>query len=368
MRLIPTKSMKPGMKLAKTIYNDHGRVLLSEGVPVTARMISRLQQLHVTFVYIEDSRTKDIHVPNMISDKVRKKAITTITDTFKQLEKEDTISKWFVMDQSSKKLKNLINHLLSDMKSNDEVSSLLTDVYVHDNYVFTHSLNVTLYALSIGLKLGLSQNDLEILGLGGILHDIGKMQIPAEILFKPGKLSSEEYTEMKKHTTYGYDILRNMHTIPLLVAHCAYQHHERLNGSGYPRGVKAPDIHLFGKILAVADVFDAVTSHRIYRSAMLPHEGLEILYAGSDTLFEPSIIEAFRKSVAIYPFGLTVTLNDGRKGLVVGQNKDLTERPIIRIIEEEGTEIEEPYDINLKDYLDVGIVDCDIKNHMSAVS
>jgi HD-GYP domain-containing protein (c-di-GMP phosphodiesterase class II) len=229
-------------------------------------------------------------------------------------------------------------------------------------------LNVTLYALSIGLKLGLPQKDLEILGLGGILHDIGKMLIPSEILFKPGKLTSEEFTEMKKHTTYGYDILRNMHTIPLLVAHCAFQHHERLNGSGYPRGVKNEDIHLFGKILAVADVFDAVTSHRIYRSAMLPHEGLEILYAGSESLYEPVIIEAFRKSVAIYPFGLTVTLNDGRKGLVVGQNKDITERPIIRIIEAGGAELDSPYDINLKDHLAVSIVDCDNQGSMSAVS
>lgn len=368
MRLLPTKLLKPGMKLAKTIYNNKGRPLLSEGIPVTARMISRLQQLNVTYTYIEDSRTKDIHVPTLISDKGRKEAITTITDTFKQLESEKKLSKWFVMDQSSKKLKTLIQQLLTEMKSNEEVSTVLSDVYVHDNYVFTHSLNVTLYALSIGMKLGLSQKELEILGLGGILHDVGKMQVPPEILFKPGKLTSEEFSEMKKHATYGYDILRNMHTIPLLVAHCAFQHHERLNGSGYPRGIKKDDIHLFGKILAVADVFDAVTSHRIYRSAMLPHEGLELLYAGSDTLYEPLIIEAFRKSVAIYPFGLAVTLNDGRKGLVVGQNKNLTERPIIRIIEEEGIEIETTYDVNLRDHLAISIVDCESQDGMSAVS
>lgn len=368
MRLLPTRSMKPGMVLARSIYNDSGRVLLSEGISVTSRMISRLQQLNVTYVYIEDSRTNGIEVPTMISDKVRKEAVKTITDTFKSVEHERALSKWFVMDKSSKTLKSLIQHLLIDMKSNDEVSALLTDVYVHDNYVFTHSLNVTLYALSIGLKLGLSQKDLETLGLGGILHDIGKMLVPNDILFKPGKLSSDEFAEMKRHATYGYDILRNMQSIPLMVAHCAFQHHERLNGSGYPRGIKTDDIHLFGKILAVADVFDAVTSHRIYRSAMLPHEGLEILYAGSGTLYEPAIIEAFRKSVAIYPYGLMITLNDGRKGLVVGQNKDLTERPVIRIVEEEGEDLENPYDLNLKDHLDLAIVDCDRQDNIAAVS
>jgi putative nucleotidyltransferase with HDIG domain len=309
-----------------------------------------------------------MEVPTMISDKIRKKAIKTITDTFKSMENEKKLSKWFVAEQSSKELKGLIHHLLNDMKTNEEVAALLTDVYVHDNYVFTHSLNVTLYSLSIGLKLGLSQKDLEILGLGGILHDIGKILVPNEILFKPGKLSSDEFSEMKRHATYGYDILRKMQSIPLLVAHCAFQHHERLNGSGYPRGIKTEDIHLFGKILAVADVFDAVTSHRIYRSAMLPHEGLEILYAGSGTLYEPAIIEAFRKSVAIYPFGLMVTLSDGSKGIVVGQNKDLTERPIIRVVEAEGKELEKPFDINLKDYLSLAIVDCDKQDNVAAVS
>lgn len=368
MRLLPTKSMKPGMVLARSIYNDSGRVLLSEGISVTSRMISRLQQLNVTYVYIEDARTSGMEVPTIISDKTRKEAVKTITDTFKSVEHEKELSKWFVMDKSSKSIKSLIQNLLTDMKSNEEVSALLTDVYVHDNYVFTHSLNVTLYALSIGLKLGLPQKDLETLGLGGILHDIGKMLIPNEILFKPGKLTSDEFAEMKRHATYGYDILRNMQTIPLMVAHCAFQHHERLNGSGYPRGIKSHDIHLFGKILAVADVFDAVTSHRIYRSAMLPHEGLEILYAGSGSLYEPEIIEAFRKSVAIYPYGLMVTLNDGRKGLVVGQNKDLTERPVIRVVEEEGEELETPYDINLKDHLNLAIVDCDSLEKIAAVS
>ncbi|CAG9621076.1 HD-GYP domain-containing protein [Sutcliffiella rhizosphaerae] len=368
MRLLPTNKMKPGMVLAKSIFNDTGRVLLSEGVSVTSNMIARLLQLNVTYVYIKDSRIDGMEIPTIISDKVRKEAIKTITSTFQAIENEKEISKRFVIDKSSKNLKALIEKLLSDMKSNEEISTLLTDVYVHDNYVFTHSLNVTLYSLSIGLKLGLSRKDLEILGLGGILHDIGKMLVPNEILFKPGKLSSEEFKEMKMHATYGFDILRNMQTIPLLVAHCAYQHHERLNGSGYPRGIKSNDIHLFGKILAVADVFDAVTSHRVYRSAMLPHEGLEVLYSGSGTLYEPVIIEAFRKSVALYPYGLMVTLNDGRKGFVVGQNKELTERPIIRIVEQEGEELENTYDINLKDHLNIAIVDCDCQTNVAAVS
>lgn len=367
MRLLPTKSIKPGMKLAKSIYNDKGRILLSSGIPITKRMISTLENLHVTYVYIEDSRTSDIHTPSMISEPVRKEAMETIVSTFNEM-KDLTLSKKFMLDQSSKKFRELIQNIITDMKNNEEVASLLTDIYIHDNYVFTHSLNVTVYALSIGLKLGLSSKELETLGLGGIMHDIGKMLIPKEILHKPGKLTSEEFKMMKSHTTKGYDLLRNMHTIPMLVAHCAFQHHERLNGSGYPRGLKKDDIHLFGKILAVADVFDACTSHRVYRNAMLPHEGLEILYSGSDSLFDREIIEAFRKSVAIYPNGLTLELSDGSKGIVVGQNKDMTERPIVRIIEKDGDRLDTPFDVNLKNILSITIINCDLEDQQEAVS
>ena len=119
-----------------------------------------------------------------------------------------------------------------------------------------------------------------MIGLGSMLHDIGKIAVSKEILLKPGKLTEEEFQVIKTHTTEGFEMLRNSYSVPLLVAHCAFQHHERLDGSGYPRGIKSKDIHDYAKVIAVADVFDAVTSNRVYRSAMLPHEGLEMLYAG----------------------------------------------------------------------------------------
>jgi putative nucleotidyltransferase with HDIG domain len=236
---------------------------------------------------------------------------------------------------------------------------LLADVYAYDHYIFTHSLNVTMYTLAIGMKLNLPEKDLEILGLGAILHDVGKMKIPEQILLKPDRLSQEEYEEIKKHAEEGFQILRKIPTVSLVVAHCAYQHHERLDGSGYPRGIKDKEIHFFGKIIAVADVFDAVTSNRVYRKALLPHEGLEILYSGSGTLFDQKIIEAFRQAVAVYPSGITVELNDGRKGIVSQQNVGLSDRPIIRILEEKGIEVNCPYELDLKNELDILITACD---------
>ncbi|MFD2444506.1 HD-GYP domain-containing protein [Bacillus sp. CGMCC 1.16607] len=359
MRLVATNTVKSGTILGKPIYNEKGQILLNEGVELAELVITRLLYLGIDYIYIKDKMTDDIIVNDSISEKVRKEALTTIELTFKELYTSPKKSQTFIMEKSSKKFTNLIRDLLTELKNNPNLLNLLSDVFTYDNYIFTHSLNVTMYTLAIGLELKLPQKDLEILGLGAILHDVGKMKIPEPILFKNGRLTEEEYEEVKKHAEAGFKMLKTVQTLPLLVAHCAYQHHERMNGSGYPRGITGNDIHLYGKIIAVADVFDAVTSNRVYRNAMLPHEGLEILYAGSDILFEPKIIEAFRKSVVIYPNGLTVELNDGRKGVVSAQNFGLSERPIVRILEEKGHHVPEPYELDLKIELSLIITNCD---------
>jgi HD-GYP domain-containing protein (c-di-GMP phosphodiesterase class II) len=184
------------------------------------------------------------------------------------------------------------------------------------------------------------------------------MDIPLDILLKPGKLTQEEYEIIKQHAEVGFQMLRKVQTMPLLVAHCAYQHHERLNGSGYPRGITGDNIHLYGKIIAVADVFDAITSNRVYRQAMLPHEALEILYSGIDTLYDKEIVQAFKKSIVLYPTGLGVTLSSGEKGIVCRQNKGLNERPIIRVLEKNGEDVI-PYELDLKINLATLITSCE---------
>ena len=166
---------------------------------------------------------------------------------------------------------------------------------------------------------------------------------------KPDKLTEEEFAEIKKHTESGFMILKEVKTIPLVVAHCAYPHHERLDGTGYPRGLKDDEIQYFAKIIAVADVFDAITSNRVYRNAMLPHEVLEILYAGCGRLFDLKIVEAFRSAVAIYPVGVTGELSNRTLGTVKKQNMGLGDRPIIEIMEEDGKSLDEPYQIDLSE-------------------
>ncbi|WP_064092877.1 HD-GYP domain-containing protein [Rossellomorea aquimaris] len=359
MRLISTRALRPEMVLATTVYNEKGQALIHDGVPVTERMISRLQELHIQYVYIEDALSSGIQVKETVSNKVRQEAVANIEKAFNQLSVAKVPQNVLMIEDGAKQLKQVIDVVLKEIKTNHDLLMILTDVFTYDSYIFHHSFNVTLYTLSIGLELNLSTKQLEQLGVGAILHDVGKMLIPEDILLKPGKLTEEEFAEIKKHSQHGYDILRQLHTVSLTVAHCAYQHHERLDGSGYPRGLRGEDIHPFAKIIAVADVFDAMTSNRVYRKAMLPHQALEVLYAGAGSLFDTNVIEAFRRSVAIYPIGMVVELNDGKKGIVTEQNKGLTDRPIIRIIEEQGQEVHSPYEMNLSKELDMVIAGFD---------
>lgn len=358
MRLVATSSVEAGMILAKAIYNEKGQILLNEDVVLKKGIIERLQALGISYIFIKDKETEDINYNGTLSDSLRREAVQTINSTFQEIQKGPNATSSIVIEKASKRFSELIRNLISELNEKKELLTLLSDAYSYDHYIFTHSLNVTLYSLAIGMELKLTQKELEILGMGAIFHDIGKLKVPLDVLLKPGRLTEEEYVVIKQHAEDGFQILRKVQTIPLLIAHCAYQHHERLNGSGYPRGISSDEIHYFGKIIAVADVFDAVTSNRVYRKAMLPHEGLEVLYSGSGRLFEQKIIEAFRSSVAIYPVGITVKLNDGRKGVVCKQNTGFGYRPIVRVTECDGEKVE-PYEVNLKTELNVTIIDCD---------
>ena len=359
MRIVQTTYLPSGAILGKAIMDMKGRTLLNKGVQITDWHIKRLQKYNIPYVYIEDLETSHIIPEDIIPDRLRREAIVTIKETFEHMKDEIHQSKSMVIENSALTMSKLVDQLTEELKGHQDLFHIISDIYTFDNYVFNHSLNVALYSLAIGLELRLKPDVLKTLGLGSILHDVGKMTVPEEILFKPGKLLEEEFQIIKRHSEEGFNILRQVHNLSLLVAHCAYQHHERLDGSGYPRGLKNNEILYMAKIIAVADVFDAVTSNRVYRDAMLPSEALELLYAGAGSKFDIEIVDAFKKSVAIYPVGITVELNDGRKGIVSRQNQGYSDRPVIEVYERNGERLPFRYEVDLKAQFDITIIKCD---------
>ncbi|WP_078594576.1 HD-GYP domain-containing protein [Evansella clarkii] len=358
MRLRSINALKDNDCLAKAIYNENGQVLLHKGVVLTKGMIEKMKAKGITFVYIEDALTDDLYIKEGVSEKTRQESIHTIQSNFRTISEEIVLGKSIDMDKLEPSFSSVVKNILSDIRENKEAISMLSDAFSYDTYIFRHSLNVTIYSLALGKKYGLSEKQLEELGMGAILHDIGKIAIPEKILNKKETLTDDEFKLIQEHPEIGFDLLRKSHTISLLAAHCAYQHHERIDGSGYPRGLKGKDIHLYAKLIGVADVFEAVTGNRVYRNAKLPHETLELLYSGVNTLFDKDIVEAFAKTIAIYPVGLEVTLSDGRTGVVAKQNGDFTSRPVIRVTKEKGKEVA-PYEVDLMKTLNVTISSCE---------
>jgi putative nucleotidyltransferase with HDIG domain len=351
MRLVKINSCQPGMKLGKSIYNERGKVLLTQGSELTERFLVKLKKFHIATIYIEDHTSEGIDIEESIPDIIRLEAMETITEGFKTLyelnAKRSNLQGMIKSGRAMRSFQKVFRDIYSCLNENQSALNLLATTKIHENYVYNHCLNVSIYACQLAIENGLPLKNIEEIGLGAMLHDIGKIYVPPEILNKPGKLSTVEYEQVQKHCEMGFETLRKIHEIPATVAHCALQHHERIDGLGYPRGLKDDEIHKYAKIISVVDVFDALTNPRAYRPPMLPHQGIEILYAGSGTQFDSKQIHLFKNSIALYPPGLTVRLNDGRTGIVSKYNFQSVGRPEIRIIKNEEQIDITPYEIDL---------------------
>ncbi|UPM53903.1 HD-GYP domain-containing protein [Gottfriedia acidiceleris] len=359
MRVVEASTLVPGTILRKPLYNEHGKMIVSANIPLTEEMINRIHKLAIHFVLVHVQSSEQLMEKTIISNELRTEITKTIEDAFVKLISEDVYLRGLSLEKNSSRLKEIIKSLQKELWQQKDVLSLLIDVLQYDEDLFTHSLHVAMYSLGIGTALDLSKNQLNLLGLGALLHDVGKMFIPKKILNKRDRLTEDEYEFMKQHTIAGYEIIRQVPSIHPIVADCALQHHEKINGSGYPKGLFGEEMHLFSKIIGIADFFDAVTSNRVYRQAMLPNEGLTLLMNGIDKLYDAKLISIFSDLLTVYPTGLHVKLSDGRQGIVISQNDASTDRPVVLIIEENEIKLSNPYEVNLYNELKLEIIECD---------
>lgn len=357
MRLLPIGKCRPGMKLAKKIFSQEGIVLLGENMELTERLISRLDQCGIQYVYVADSKTDDIVPPSLIREETMQLALKEIRTNFREMMDRPKRKKGVTFPYIAEPFKNMMSMIIDDLSCHKDAMIMLMDMSSIDHYLFQHSLNVCVYTTLLGMSNGYSKDELTTLGMGALLHDIGKTQIATDVLRKPGSLSKEEFEIMKQHARIGYELLKDEPNLPLLVAHCAFQHHERIDGSGYPRGIKGDEIHDYAKWIGLIDSYDAMTTNRVYSAPMLPHHAIERLYAGTGTLYEQGMLQLFRDKVAIYPIGITVKLNTGESGIVADLNHSYPHRPIVRILyNEAGEELKLPYEVDLSKQLTMMIV------------
>lgn len=343
------------MRLGRPIFNEEGKVLLGAEMTLTDQLIRRLKQHGISHLYIADPRTDDLVIPELITQETRQQSMAQIRTNFLRLMGE--ASRKANPGLLAKEFKDVLSMIMSDLGSNKDAMIMLMDLHVADHYLYQHSLNVCIYACMLGMHAGYDREYLTMLGLGALLHDIGKTKIPLDILNKKDRLTQLEWETVKTHAELGFQILKDEPNIPLLSAHCALQHHERLDGSGYPRGLRGDEIHEMAQWIGLIDSYDAMTTRRVYRPVLLPHEALEVLFTGAGTLYNLSMVEMFRDKVAAYPLGTPVRINTGESGVVVDINSSSPMRPVIRLLENErGEPLSQPYEVDLTKQLSIMIV------------
>ncbi|QZY56029.1 HD-GYP domain-containing protein [Crassaminicella profunda] len=314
--------LKPGMILAKTINGSDGQVLLNAGVILKESYIEKLRQIGISSLYIDTKETSDIVIEDVICEQNRFEAKNIIRETMKDVYMGRSIQ--------TKEVFEAVSNILDDLLGNKDIMLNLSDIKAVDDYTFAHSVNVCVLSLITGITMGYNRDKLEKLGIGAVLHDIGKIAIPPDILNKPGKLTDIEYKIIQEHPRLGYDIVKEHATISSLSAMVILTHHERHDGKGYPLGKKGKEIFEFSRIVAVADVYDALTSDRVYKKKVLPHEAIEYLRAMGDLQFDSEIVNNFAAHVAPYPVGTIVKLSTGVQGIVVAVDKNHLNKPKVR--------------------------------------
>jgi putative nucleotidyltransferase with HDIG domain len=230
------------------------------------------------------------------------------------------------------RVRQVVNRMTESILRNPDAMTWLTHLKKKHEYTATHSLRVCVLSLVFGRHLGYDRERLNILGIGALLHDIGKLKVSNEILDKPGRLTAEEYEVMKSHVPEGLKLLENENGIPAVALEVVGRHHERYNGKGYIAGLTGDTIGEFGLISALADTYDAMTSDRSYHPGRTPVDALKTIYDGRENTFHPWLAEQFIQCMGIYPIGSVVELSTGGVGVVISANRQRRLRPRVALV------------------------------------
>lgn len=339
MRLEFLKNIKGEEILAKDIIDGNGEVLLRAGVKICSDLASRLMRYGFFMIYVEDERFSEISKFKDLTE-LKRVTLEMMPNLFNDLLEGDK--------GATKESIKMIEELVEDIVNENSINVNLYEVKSYDNYTYIHCVDTSIMSIYLGNCLKLDPCQVKELGLSAIFHDIGKIKIPNEIINKKEALTEEEFKIIKNHPLYGKEILDKNGMFSEKIMNGVLHHHERIDGKGYPQGLNGNSISDYGKIITVSDVFTAVSANRSYRERFNPKEAYELILSGVGTIFDRGVIEKFKENFAIYPLGCCVKLSNGIEGYVIKQNKNLPDRPIIRVVYDSDTrEPIEFYDVDL---------------------
>lgn len=346
MRFVPANFLQEGMVLGKPVGDTLHHVLLNEGHILTESTIERIKEMGYQGLYIEWENTPEEleMAKDVISTNLRDSAKKTIKEVFLlEAEHQDQLQ------QKQRELESLIHNIIDELLKSDNLIMNISDLKTYDNYTFEHSVNVAVLAIVFGVYLKMPKRDLFNLGFGALTHDLGKRFINIDLLNKKESLTPKEMEIIKKHAEYGKSLLIELFDAPEEITNCAYLHHERYDGKGYPLGLRGEQINISGRIIAICDVFDALTSNRCYRDAIPQAEAVAYILKNRGIHFDPKLVDIFLRYVPVYPVGTVVQLSNGTKGIIINNTVGNGARPIVKVLYDHYLGWVRPYDLDMSE-------------------
>lgn len=355
MQLVSVDELRNGMVLAQDVISDTFVNIVTESTVVTLEIIEKLMNLGIDFVYVQSEMVSqdesDLYASEPSFEKKDSKealnynfnrTVDKVKNIFNDLK--------FGVADIKKEMDGTLEPLIEGILLNNDILSNLRGMKYDDDYTLKHSVNVGLLSAMIGKWMGLTKNEISDLSLAGTLHDVGKSKVPKYIINKPGELTAQEYGIAQLHAQYSYEILIDSHGFSEAICNGVKYHHERFNGSGYPDGLKGKTIPLYARIIAVADVFDALTSDKVYQGKVSPFLAADILKNMSFDELDPEITNLFLKKISEFYVGNKVLLNTGEEGEIIYLNKFDITKPLVKV-NDKFLDLSMKSDIKIKEVL-----------------
>jgi HD-GYP domain-containing protein (c-di-GMP phosphodiesterase class II) len=376
LRKIMVDDLRPGMRFDEPLYIDNNNILVGANVSIKESDIKKLMKWGI----VELETAGDI-VSSETELKLAEKISSTISEDVNKIIEEynQLLKKRKMLIEIHKKACVAVEKIYSSIRRNEEFTIDRLEVVLEDiigileenyniflflygldegkDFLVAHSVNVTFYALLIGLALKYPRKKLRELGLGTLLIDAGMVKVPTYITYKQSNLTDQEYNMIKTHPLHGYKALRQLGNVSEELAVVTLQHHEQYDGKGYPRGLRGNQINEYARIAAIADSYEALISNRSYRKRQFFYHAMRNLLSSGINKLDPVIMRVFLARMSVYPIGSIVDLSDGRTALVIGSDPQKPLRPIVKLIfDEKKKRIEDTIIINLLEEASLYIV------------
>lgn len=350
---VDVQDLRVGMLLAENIYDLEGNILLASGIRLRDSYIRKIEETPMVRIAVmlqpgeqpekretqeQDQPLSAIQQKQQRLEATRSEAKSAMDKVLKQLQSQEFNSLDTILE--------IVERILNDILGSDDIVFHIDQLRDIDDYTFDHGINVAILSIVMGVVSGMNRQNLKELATGAILHDVGKLFLDQDLLNKPGALTGEEFGLVKHHSRLGYEVMRKFPELSAEAALISLNHHERLDGSGYPAGLSGDAIDLNSQIVGMVDVFDALTADKVYAKKVSPYKAVQTLIKLAGTHFNPELVKRFVSAIGYYYHGSVVCLQNDSYGVVIERDRY---RPVVRIVQDaHGSLVTDHFEIDLK--------------------